>query len=210
MKEIRKIEVVIIEDDDTIRNSYQYLLNSHEDILVTNTYASYEEASGELVEDNPDVLLLDVELPGKNGIDSIPFIRKMIPKAAILILTVYENEEMIFKALSNGAAGYLTKNISSEKIISAITDVFHNGGAMSANVARLVIKSFRKNLDTPLSKRETEILQQIAEGKSRNRIAEDLYVDVETVKTHIKNIYNKLDVHSKADAIKTAKDNRFI
>jgi DNA-binding NarL/FixJ family response regulator len=210
MQKNRKIQVVIIEDDETIRNSYHYLLSSREEIQVTNTFASYEDAAKELVEEAPDVLLLDVELPGKNGIDALPLIRKMLPKAAIIILTVYESEELIFKALTNGASGYLTKNVSHEKILSAIIDVFENGGAMSANVARLVIKSFRLNLNTPLSKRETEILLQIAEGKSRNRIADDLYIDVETVKTHIKSIYYKLDVHSKADAIKAARDGRFI
>jgi hypothetical protein len=204
------IRVCIIEDDETIRDGYVYLIGNTEGYKVIGSYASYEDAAKKLAADNPDVILLDVELPGISGIDALPKIKKLVPEAYILILTVYEQDMLIFRALGNGASGYLTKNTPPEKIISAIHEVMEGGGPMSAHIARMVITSFQRNEASPLTRRETEILEQIATGKSRKRIAQELFIDLETVKSHIKNIYHKLNVHSKADAIKTAKDNKFI
>lgn len=204
------IRVSLIEDDETIREGYAYLIGNTDGYKVVSSYSSIEEALKKIAHDDPDVLLLDVELPGLSGIEGIPKLKKLIPETYILMLTVYEQEQQIFRALSNGASGYLTKNTSPEKIISAIHEVMEGGGPMSAHIARMVIQSFKRNEQSPLTRRETEILEQIATGKSRKRIAEELYIDLETVKSHIKNIYHKLNVHSKADAIKTAKDNKFI
>lgn len=204
------IRVAIIEDDETIREGYAYLIGNTEGYKVVGAYPSFEDAAKKLVHDDPDVLLLDVELPGISGIDAMPKIKKLLPETHILILTVYEQELLIFRALGNGAAGYLTKNTPPEKIIAAIHEVMEGGGPMSAHIARMVIHSFQRNEQSPLTRRETEILEQIATGKSRKRIAQELFIDLETVKSHIKNIYHKLNVHSKADAIKTAKDNKFI
>lgn len=204
------IRVCIIEDDATIRDGYVYLIDNTEGFHVVSSYPSFEDAAKKLAADDPDVILLDVELPGISGIDAIPKIKKLVPESYILILTVYEQDLLIFRALGNGASGYLTKNTPPEKIISAIQEVMEGGGAMSANIARMVISSFQRNEASPLTRRETEILEQIATGKSRKRIAQELFIDLETVKSHIKNIYHKLNVHSKADAIKTAKDNKFI
>jgi DNA-binding NarL/FixJ family response regulator len=204
------IRVCIIEDDETIREGYVYLIGNTAGYKVIGSYASFEDAAKKLTADNPDVILLDVELPGISGIDALPKIKKLVPDAYILILTVYEQDMLIFRALGNGASGYLTKNTPPEKIISAIHEVMEGGGPMSAHIARMVITSFQRNEASPLTRRETEILEQIATGKSRKRIAQELFIDLETVKSHIKNIYHKLNVHSKADAIKTAKDNKFI
>ena len=202
--------VSIIEDDQTIRDGYAYLINNTDGYKVVSTYPSYEDAAKKITADDPDVILLDVELPGITGIDAIPKLKKLIPDVHILILTVYEQDLLIFRALGNGAAGYLTKNTPHEKIIASIHEVMEGGGPMSAHIARMVIKSFQRNDATPLTRRETEILEQISTGKSRKRIADELFIDLETVKSHIKNIYHKLDVHSKADAIKAARDNKFI
>jgi DNA-binding NarL/FixJ family response regulator len=128
----------------------------------------------------------------------------------VLILTVYESEKLIFNALANGASGYLTKNTPSAKIIESIKEVKDGGGPMSINIAKLVIRSFQKNQESPLSKRETQILELIGDGKSRSQIAKELFIDLETVRSHIKNIYVKLDVNSRADAIKMAKQNKLI
>jgi DNA-binding NarL/FixJ family response regulator len=152
----------------------------------------------------------NVELPGLSGIDAIPKLKKLVPEAHIIILTVYEQELMIFRALAGGASGYLTKDTPHKKILASIKEVMDGGGPMSSNIARMVIQSFQRSEESPLTPRETEILEQIATGKSRKRIAEELFIDLETVKSHIKNIYSKLNVHSKADAIKLAKDNKFI
>jgi DNA-binding NarL/FixJ family response regulator len=204
------IRVCIIEDDQTIREGYTYLIGQTPGYKVVNAYPSYEEAARKIVHDDPDVILLDVELPGISGIDAIPKLKKLLPETYILILTVYEQDLLIFRALGNGASGYLTKNTPHEKIIASIHEVMEGGGPMSAHIARMVIQSFQRNEASPLTRRETEILEQISTGKSRKRIAEELFIDLETVKSHIKNIYHKLNVHSKADAIKTAKDNKFI
>ncbi len=204
------ITVAIIEDDSMIRESYSYLIANSDGFEVVGAYKSYEEAAKNFLNIRPDVILLDVELPGINGIEALPKIKKLLPTVQILILTVYENNETVFDALSQGASGYLTKNTSSNKIIEAIKEVLEGGAPMSAGVARLVINSFQRNQNSPLSKRETEVLENVSLGKSRRRIADELFIDMETVKTHIKNIYQKLDVHSKADAIKTAKENKFI
>lgn len=204
------IRVTIIEDDETIREGYAYLIGQTPGYKVISSYASVEDAVKKLEKDDPDVLLLDVELPGISGIDALPKIKKLVPETYILILTVYEQDTLIFRALGNGASGYLTKNTPPERIIAAIHEVMEGGGPMSAHIARMVIQSFQRNEQSPLTRRETEILEQIATGKSRKRIAEELFIDLETVKSHIKNIYHKLNVHSKADAIKTARDNKFI
>ena len=204
------IRVSLIEDDETIREGYAFLIGNTPGYKVVSSYASFEEAAKKIAHDDPDVVLLDVELPGLSGIEALPKLKKLVPETYILILTVYEQEQQIFRALGNGASGYLTKNTPHEKVISAIQEVMEGGGPMSAHIARMVISSFKRNEQSPLTRRETEILEQIATGKSRKRIAEELFIDLETVKSHIKNIYHKLDVHSKADAIKAAKDNKFI
>jgi DNA-binding NarL/FixJ family response regulator len=188
-----------------------YLINNEAGFYVSGSYSNAEDALKQLKGQLPDVILLDINLPGISGIQAITKLKQLLPKVHILMLTVFEDEQNIFKSLSLGASGYLTKNINAHKIIEAIKEVMDGGAPMSMNVAKLVIKSFHKNTqNSPLTKRETEILEQVANGKSRTKIAVDLHIDVETVKTHIKNIYEKLDVHSRDEAIKLAKDNKFI
>ena len=210
MENKKNISVVIIEDDETIRDGFTYLINAAPNYEVINSYSSVEDALQGLASDKPEVILLDIELPGIKGIDAIPKLKTLLPKTFILMLTVYENEEMVFTALSNGASGYLTKNSTSEKILDAIQEVVDGGAPMSMNIAKIVIKSFHKSQNSPLTKRETEILEQVANGKSRSKIAKELFIDLETVKSHIKNIYVKLNVHSREDAIKEAKNNKYI
>jgi len=204
------ITVVIIEDDPVIRDSYEFLINASPGYNVLNTYPSHEEAIKHLSQDNPDVILLDLELPGKNGIEAIPVIKQLLAEVNILVLTVYENEDSVLDALRNGASGYLTKNTASSKIIQAIYEVVHGGGPLSAHIAGLLIKSLQKNPDSPLTRRESQVLEMMANGSSRTMIANELFVDPETIKTHVKNIYFKLNVHSKADAIKAARNNKLI
>lgn len=203
-------QVVIIEDDDTIRNSYAYLIGHEPGFIIAGTYSSFEDAADTLADDQPDIILLDVQLPGISGVDAIPRIKRTVPGARVIVLTVYESENTIFTALRNGAAGYLTKNIPAHRIIESIREVMQGGGAMSTSIAKLVMQSFEKNLDSPLTKRETEVLEGIANGKSRGKIATQLFIDLETVKSHIKNIYFKLDVNSRDEAIKIARKERFI
>jgi len=201
---------MIIEDDETIRTGFEYLINASKNCKVVSAFASVEEALTHLVPDKPEVILLDIELPGIKGIDALPKIKQLLPKTHILMLTVYDNEENVFNALAKGAAGYLTKNDSTEKILDAIQEVMDGGAPMSMNIAKMVIRSFHKNQNSPLTKRETEILEQIANGKSRSKIAKQMFIDLETVKSHIKHIYLKLNVHSRDEAIKEARNNKYI
>ncbi|MGM9476560.1 response regulator transcription factor [Pedobacter sp. GSP4] len=204
------LRIVLIEDDDILRMGYESLLTDVAEFSVVNSYASYDLAKKQLTADQPDVILLDIQMPGTNGLQALPFIKKALPHTNIIILTVFDSPELVFEALTMGAGGYLTKNSSAAKIIDAVKEVSTGGGAMSTNVARIVMHSFQKNLDSPLTKRETEILDRIANGQTKSQIANDLFIDQETVRSHVKNIYIKLDVNSKSDAIKTAKEKRFI
>lgn len=210
MMESAEPRVVIIEDDETIREGYAYLIRNTSSYNLISTYPSFDACKPKIAKDNPDVILLDIQLPGTNGTDALPILKKMLPNVYVIMLTVYDTEKTILEALSNGASGYFTKNTSSSKIIEAIRDVMHGGGPMSASVAKKVIMSLQKNPDSPLTKRETQILEMIILGKERGLIANELFIDIETVKTHIKNIYSKLNVNSKAEAIKVARQLKII
>jgi DNA-binding NarL/FixJ family response regulator len=189
---------------------YQSLLTDVDNFSIVNVFSSFDLARKQLELDAPDIILLDIEMPGTNGLQALPIIKKALPSTKIIILTVFDSPELVFEALTMGASGYLTKDSNSTKIIDAIKEVSSGGGAMSTNVARIVMHSFQKNLNSPLTKRETEILEKIASGQTKGQIANDLFIDQETVRSHVKNIYTKLDVNSKSDAIKTAKAKRFI
>lgn len=204
------IRVVLIEDDHTIRTAFSYLIDQSDKFRVVNAYPSAEAALKNIKADDPNIVLLDIELPGINGIEAIGKIKALVEQVYILMLTVYDEPKMVFEALSNGASGYLTKDTAPEKILEALKDVISGGGPMSAPIARMVVNSFQRNTDSPLTKRETEILEQISEGKTRSNIAKEMFIDLETVKSHLKNIYAKLSVHSRADALKKAKKNRYI
>ena len=210
MQNQAEARVVIIEDDQTIREGYTYLINNTSPYQVVSTYPSFDAARQKISKDHPDVIILDIQMPGTNGIDALPVLKKLLPKVYIIMLTVHETEKIILEALANGASGYFTKNTPSSKIIEAIKEVLQGGGPMSPNVAKKVITSLQKNPNSPLTKRETQILSLITRGKDRSQIANELFIEIETVKTHIKNIYLKLDVNSKADAIKVAKNNRLV
>ncbi len=208
--DIEKIKVVIVEDDELIRESFAGFIDETDFLECTGKYEYCEHSIENLQKDNPDIILMDIELPGISGIEGIKRIKKINSEIDIIAVTVHENDQIVFNALCAGAAGYLTKNISPKKLIDSIIEV-HNGGApMSTNIARMVVKSFHKNSSSPLSPRETEVLQLLSKGKSYTMIADELFIDKETVRSHIKNIYFKLEVHSKAQAIEKAEQQNLI
>ena len=202
--------IVIIEDNQQIREAFSSLLAFRDDFLVVGQYENCEDALADLQEDQPDIVLMDVDLPGISGIEGTKKIKKQLPKANVIIITVFENGKTVFDALCAGASGYLTKNSDKDKLLNAIDEVLSGGAPMSSKIARMVVSSFQKNTNSPLTERETEILSQIAEGKSYTSIAENLFISKETVKFHIKNIYLKLQVNNKADALKKANEDRLI
>ncbi len=204
------INVCIVEDDSVIREGFALLINSTAGFRTIHTYSNCEEALQHLMEDDPDVVLMDIELPGMNGIEGITKIKKIRPQTNIIVITVYENDDLVFKALCAGAGGYLTKNMPPSRLLEAIQEIQNGGAPMSTNVARMVVQSFQRNRNSPLTSRETEVLELLAKGKSYSTIADELFVDKETIRTHIKNIYWKLEVHSKAEAIEKATKERLI
>ena len=204
------VRIVIVEDDDVIRESFVSLLNDNERFICIADYDNCEDAIMQLGIDDPDIILMDIGLPGISGIEGIIRIKNIRPNIDILTVTVHDEGEKIFNALCAGASGYLTKNISPQKLIEAIDEVLNGGAPMSTNIARLVIRSFQRSADSPLTSRETEVLQHLSKGKSYTMIADELYINKETVRTHIKNIYQKLNVNSKAGAIEKATKDRLI
>ncbi len=206
----RLVRIVIVEDDDVIRGSFVSLLNDNERFICIADYDNCEEAIKRLAMDEPDIILMDIGLPGISGIEGIKRIKNIRPHIDILTVTVHDEGEIVFNALCAGATGYLTKNISPQRLIEAIDEVRNGGAPMSTNIARLVIGSFQRSTDSPLTSRETQVLQHLSRGKSYTMIADELYINKETVRTHIKNIYQKLNVHSKSAAIEKATKDRLI
>lgn len=202
--------IIIVEDDAIIRNAFVTLIQQNGDYTVANAYDNAEAAIKNLNADDPDICLMDIELPGMNGIEAIPKIKAIKPNTQVVVVTVYENDELVFKALCEGASGYLTKNMPPQKLIESLKELENGGAPMSTNIARLVVSSFHKNRQSPLTARELEVLELLASGKSYSTIADQLFVDKETIKSHIKNIYLKLEVHSKAEAIEKARKSKYI
>jgi|JI9StandDraft_1071089.scaffolds.fasta_scaffold00356_27 DNA-binding NarL/FixJ family response regulator len=206
-----KKRVLIIEDDSEIRASFALIVNSSQKFFVVNSYSNCEEAIKHLNNDRPDIVLMDIELPGgMNGIQGTKVIKDKNPHADIVMVTVYEDSELVFEALKSGASGYITKSSNYMELLSALDEVIKGGAPMSSKIARLVIDNFHVNPNSPLTKRETEILSLIAEGKTYTQISEELFISKETSKTHIKNIYSKLQVKSKSEAIARANMDKLI
>lgn len=202
--------IVIVEDNEQIREAFTLLLNLRDDFLVVNNYSNCEDAIQNIEVDAPHIVLMDIDLPGINGIEGTKIIKKLLPETNIIIITVFENGKTVFEALCAGATGYLTKNSDKNRLMDAIDEMIKGGAPMSSKIARMVVQSFQKSQNSPLTARETEILSQIAEGKSYTNIADAIFISKETVKYHIKNIYIKLQVNNKADAIKKANEERLI
>jgi DNA-binding NarL/FixJ family response regulator len=205
-----KTKVILVEDDQLIRESFASLLNESGELECVKAFGSCEEMLKEVAELEPDVVLMDIELPGMSGIEGIKKIKKILPSTDIIAVTVHEDPSYVFDALCAGASGYLTKNITPRQLINAIAEAVKGGAPMSTSIARMVINSFHKSSTSPLSPRETEVLQLLAKGKSYTMIAGQLFIDKETVRSHIKNIYIKLEVNSKAAALDKATREKFI
>jgi DNA-binding NarL/FixJ family response regulator len=204
-----KKRIVIIEDNTAIRKGFFDILETIARYQVISQYSNAEDALANLTNDKPDVVLMDIELPKMNGIDATLIIKKALPKCIVLIITVHEKSEKVFQSLCAGAGGYIIKNSDINTIVQDIDEALAGGAPMSLSIARMVVKSFQSQNDSPLSARETEILQSIAEGKSYSKIALDLFIAKETVRSHIKNIYRKLEVNSKAEALEVASSNKW-
>ncbi|MGD8781889.1 MAG: response regulator transcription factor [Ignavibacteria bacterium] len=198
------IIISIVEDDEEIRESLELLINSAEGFECLNTYADCETAVEGIVKDVPDVVLMDIGLPGMSGIEGIKILKQKLPDLDILVLSIRENDQSVFDALCAGATGYLIKETPPQKILEAIKELKEGGSPMSTQIARMVVGSFKVTTNHALTQRETEVLSQLCKGMSYKMIADSLFISEETVRRHIKSIYRKLEVHSKSEAVAKA------
>lgn len=205
------IKVAIIEDNNTIREGLAALINGTPGYSCVGAYQDCESFLHKLMTMDVNVALMDIGLPGMSGIDGIARAKKVKPELNILMLTVYEDSQSVFKALCAGACGYLVKKTPPTRLLEAIKDAFEGGAPMSSLIARQVITVFQQNQglyskddDTELSAREREVLVSLAEGNNYQEIADRLFISVDTVRHHIRNIYRKLHVHSQSEAVAKA------
>lgn len=198
------IYVSLVEDDDEIRESIKTLINNAEGFRCISDFRDCENAIPALQQEPPDVLLMDITLPGMTGIEGVRILNDKMENLDIIMLTVHKSDEVIFDSLCAGACGYLMKNTPPQKLLDAIKEVVNGGSPMSTTIARKVITSFRVTKKSPLTRRETEVLNELCKGKSYKIIADTLHVSEDTIHFHIKNIYKKLQVHSKSEAVAKA------
>jgi DNA-binding NarL/FixJ family response regulator len=197
----RDIRVFVVEDLPAVRDALRMLLNGTPGMSCAGVAADAEQALQALPDASPDVVLLDIELPGMSGIDALMPLKRLWPTAEILMLTIHDAEERVFAALCAGATGYLLKSVSPPALIDAIREVHAGGAPMSASVARQVVRTFRRGPEHDgLSAREQEVLDALIGGKTYRQIGEGLFISVNTVAFHVKQIYQKLHVHSRAEA----------
>ena len=203
MKEI--IQVAIVEDDDEIRQTLALIINGTPGYFCRHTFIDAESAVKELPSLYVNVVLMDIELPGITGIEAIKKLKPKLPETDFIMLTIKQDETSIFNSLCAGASGYLMKDTPPSELLLSIKEVYKGGSPMSTNIARKVILSFQKTSPpSPLSDRETGILKLLCDGMNYRSIAEKIFLSSHTVKSHIKNIYKKLHVNSRAEAVKKA------
>ncbi len=205
------ISVVVVEDNDAIREGLKILIDGTEDYKCIGAFSNCESMLKNLGKLNPDVLLMDIGLPGMNGVEGIKRAKAILSELTILVLTVYEENDLVFDAICAGACGYLVKKTPPARLLEAIQEAYKGGAPMSSNIARKVIDFFQQkkqvspqkpqNLLTP---REKEILSGLVEGNSFKAIADSLFISIETVRFHFRNIYKKLHVHSQSEAVAKA------
>lgn len=200
--------IVIIEDNNELLDAYRLILNNLGDYQVVGAYLTCEEALLNFKRDNPDIVLIDLKLPGMSGVQGIKEIKKLNANVKVIVISVHDDSPNIFDALCAGAIGYITKDSGHQELVRAIEEVVSGGAPMSTRIANMVVQSFHINPLTPLTEREQTVLQHLAMGKTYSFIAKELHISKDTVKTHIQHIYDKLQVNNKDDAlVKARKEN---
>ncbi|MEZ4825458.1 MAG: response regulator transcription factor [Bacteroidia bacterium] len=204
------IHVAIVEDDRDICQTLALIIDGTPGYSCKKIFQNCESAIPEITTYRPDVVLMDINLPGMSGIEGTQKLKTALPDLDIIMLTIQMDDHSIFESLKAGASGYLIKNTPPAELLQAITEVHEGGAPMSTRIARKVLASFRTHSESPLSDRESEILRQLCDGQNYKVIAENLFVSGHTIRTHIKNIYRKLHVNSRAEAVKKAIKDKLI
>jgi DNA-binding NarL/FixJ family response regulator len=200
------IRVSIVEDNARVRGGLEKLLAVSPGFQCLSVHPSAESAIAALPAEKPDVVLMDINLPGMSGVDCVRQLKPVLPQTQVVMLTVYENTELIFKALSAGASGYMLKQTPPQDLLAAVRDVHKGGSPMSSHIARKVVASFQqsgssaKELES-LTAREQEVLDYLAKGFLYKEIADAMSISYDTVHTHIRKIYEKLHVRSRTEAV---------
>jgi len=200
------ISICIVEDLVEVREGLAQFLSLNDEFRVISTYGTAEKAIQELPELRPDIVIMDIQLPGINGIECIRQVKDKIPGTQFMMFTVYENDEKVFEALKAGASGYLLKNTGLVQMIVALKELHEGGSPMSANIARKVVSIFHQQDKKPqqnasLSPRENEVLLLLSDGLLYKEIAEQLSISIATIRQHIHKIYEKLHVENRTEAL---------
>jgi len=201
--------VIIFDDNDSLRDSVAMLLHESDDFTLAGAYAHCLDVTDNIRDTKPDVVIMDIDMPGMNGIDAVKLIRKNFPTVQILMLTVFDDDEKVFSAIKAGAGGYILKNAEPQNLLHAITEVYTGGAPMTPGIARKVLHQFHDMLpeeksDYHLSLRETDVLGLLVDGLSYKMIAGRLNITYDTVRAHMKKIYEKLHVSSMTEAVAKA------
>lgn len=203
------ISLAIVEDLDEVREGLKQFISLNPEFKVLDTFKTAEEALHDLPQIQPDIVIMDINLPGMSGIECIKQVKKKVPRTQFMMFTVYENDEKVFEALKAGASGYLLKNTGLVQIIESLKELHNGGSPMSSNIARKLVTIFREQQPETepmevLSKRENEILQLLSKGLLYKEIADQLSISTGTVRQHIHKIYEKLHVQNRTEAINKA------
>jgi len=213
MKDIR---VCIFEDNTPLRESLFNLVDASDGFICVGAFANCEDVITKVSSVRPDVILMDIEMPVVNGIDAVRIVKEKFPEVKILMETIFEEDEKVFQSICNGAEGYILKNTPPDEILDAIKEIHEGGAPMTPGIALKVMRMFKQNLSVNkddsfnLSSREKEILKCLVEGMSYKLIAANCFISIDTVHGHIKNIYKKLQVHSKSEAVIKAIKGRMV
>ena len=209
------IRVAIIEDDRIMREGLGMLIGGTPGYRCIGTYRSIENALAADLQIRPDVVLLDIDLPGISGSDGVHVLKQKFPAVQVVMLTVYADQDRVFQSICNGACGYLLKETPPAKLLESISEAHQGGAPMSPEIARKVVSVFQKTgppakADTPLTAKEVRLLQLLADGFGYEGAAQNMNISVNTVRNYIRSIYEKLHVHSKSEAVSKAFRNRII
>ncbi|PHI19202.1 DNA-binding response regulator [Lewinellaceae bacterium SD302] len=205
------VPLIVLEDDPRIRDLLQEVLNEAAGFNCPATYANGEDLLKDLPIRKDAIYLMDIDLgPGIDGIETLRRVRELEPQARVVMLTVHEDSDSVFRALCAGAIGYLIKGIAPARLIAALEEAAAGGAPMSPSIARRVVSTFHLGPKNPLTTREREILRLLCAGESYRMVAEHLFISGHTVRSHIKNIYQKLHVHSRAEAVVKAIRDRLV